>query len=341
MPPKPQTKFARKRGRSAFPTSDDEFFERFATEAACREYIIETRWPNGFECPKCGDGGDWIPSRDFYKCYNGHQISITCDTVMHRTRTPLRFWFYAAWLQCTHKPGVSALQLAERKIHAPGYMGIWGTLHKLRYMENQADTGLLSGYVEVDEMLVGGEEEGVQHRGRGAETKATVAVAVEFEPWQDANGVTRGKAGRCRLRVIDDVKGATMRKFIADTIESGATVHTDGSSSYARLPKMGYEHIVTVARYDADPLPTLGRVSTNLKRWLIGTHKGAVRKAHLQTYLNEFVFRFNSRTRPWDAFGRLLGLTAVTGGTARYRDLWKHDVIYANPSLPGQRKVAR
>ncbi len=335
------TKFqAQRRERGEFPATDAEFFEQFGTEQQCLDFIVKTRWPHGFVCPKCSNRGRWIATEQVWHCDAGHSVSATCETAMHRTRTPLRTWFYSAWLICTHKPGVSALQMAARKTKSPGYMGVWGTLHKIRDRMDQHKQRKLSGYVEADEMYVGGEERGTGHTGRGAVTKTLVAVAVEVVPWKDDKGVTHARAGRCRMRVIRDAKQTTLEAFIADSVDSGATVSTDAASSYGRVINLGYDHDVTVAKYDDDPLPTLGRVTTNLKRWLIGTHKGAVRKAHLQAYLNEYVFRFNSRFRPWDAFAQLLGLAAKSERSIEYRELFAH-VVHPNrgrnfPPLTGE-----
>jgi transposase-like protein len=99
--------------------------------------------------------------------------------------------------------------------------------------------------------------------------------------------------------------------FIRDNVESGARVSTDASRGYLKLRSMGFEHDVTVAKSNEDPLPNLGRVVTNLKRWLIGTHKGAVRRQHLQEYLDEFTFRFNRRRKPFDAFFTLLSFAMI------------------------------
>lgn len=91
---------------------------------------------------------------------------------------------------------------------------------------------------------------------------------------------------------------------------------------------MGYVRRTTVAKDDSDPLPTLGRVTTNLKRWLIGTHKGAVQSQHLQAYLNEFVFRFNRRDIPWIAFNRVLCLAVLNRHAVQYDELYKHTWIH-------------
>ena len=146
----------------------------------------------------------------------------------------------------------------------------------------------LHGRVEVDETYIGGLEEGV--RGRQTETKALVAVACEEE----------GRAiGRIRLRRIRDASAASLEAFVAEAIEPGSVVHTDGWEGYASLEMKGYTHRVTVLKRGqqsaAELLPRVHLVVSLLKRWLVGTHQGAVSLQHLDYYLDEFTFRFNRR----------------------------------------------
>lgn len=329
-----QTKFNAKHFRqpSHFPTTEAEFSHQFGTEAQCEAWLDRERWPNGFVCPDCGDSGFWIEARQRYKCHNNHWTSLTSGTVMSGTRTPLTTWFYAVWLLCTHKPGVSALQMAAGKTKSPGMMGIWGTLHKLRGEMVVPGREKLNGYVEVDEIYVGGVE---HRRGRGAESKALVLVATEVIPWRDEKGKEYLKAGRCRMRVIQNATGATLMGFLVDNIARGSVVSTDSYAGYNRTWMHGFAHETVLASEEDAPLPTLGRVVTNLKRWLEGTHKWAVRKRHLQAYLNEYCFRFNRRSSPWRAFQQLLGLTAHRDIRVTYHGLWKGTYRHPNPAPEG------
>ncbi len=147
----------------------------------------------------------------------------------------------------------------------------------------------LSGFVEVDESYVGGEEAG--GKGRFTEKKAIVAVAIEVKE--------RGY-GRVRLRHIPGVKTETLEQFVTDVVERGATVHTDGWTGYRNLGKLGYTHRVTNQSKSADPahvlMPGVHRIASLLKRWLLGTFQGAVSNDHLNYYLDEYTFRFNRRT---------------------------------------------
>jgi transposase-like protein len=146
----------------------------------------------------------------------------------------------------------------------------------------------LRGRVEIDETFVGGIEEGV--RGRQTETKALVAIACE----EQGKGI-----GRIRLRRLEDASAGSLHAFIADAVEPGSEVHTDGWEGYAGLETLGYRHRVTVLRRRkgsaSDLLPRVHLVASLLKRWLLGTHQGAVSCAYLEYYLDEFTFRFNRR----------------------------------------------
>jgi hypothetical protein len=330
-----------------------EFAHRFATDERCAEYLFELRHPDGYVCPKCGSTKAWSVAEKpgMMICDRGHKISVTAGTAMHRTKLPLHFWFYAAWLLTTLKPGISAVQL-QRQLGISRLETAWTLLHKLRAAMYAPGRERLSSFcskdyhadhwVEVDEVYVGGEEEGTEHRGRGAETKSLVVVAVEVHKWQgdaeeqdDERGVAKKrkerkgkqafhtKAGRIRIQVIPDAKGVTLDKFIHENVVEGSNIWTDGHLGYKKSETL-YPRRITVARTSDDPLPTLGRVTTNLKRWLMGTHKGAVQPQHLQAYLNEFVFRFNRREMPWVAFNRALGLAALTRPAVEYEGLYKH-----------------
>ena len=107
--------------------------------------------------------------------------------------------------------------------------------------------------------------------------------------------------------------------FVCDVVAQGAVVHTDGWGGYNDLPKHGYTHQKTVLSASGDPahvsMPGVHRVASRLKRWILGTHQRSVSTAHLQSYLEEFTFRFNRRTSHSRGlvFGRLIEQTVATG----------------------------
>ena len=217
----------------------------------------------------------------------GRQTSVTAGTIFQDTRTPLRLWFQAMWWMTTQRNGASALGL-QRVLGLKQYQTAWTWLHKLRSAMVRPGRDLLSGTVEVDESYVGGLEEGL--RGRLTETKALIAVAAQ----EEGRGI-----GRIRLRCIPDASAGSLHPFIQESIATGSVVHTDGWRGYAGLEAKGYVHQATVLKgrkeSASELLPRVHRVISLLKRWLMGTHQGAVSHKHLDYYLDEFTFRFNRR----------------------------------------------
>jgi len=265
-----------------------ELETRFGTEQACRDYLLKLRWPEGFVCPRCRGRSAWTTNRNLQVCAGcQYQASLTAGTIFQDTRKPLTMWFRAIWWVTAQKNGASALGL-QRILGLGSYFTAWTWLHKLRRAMVRPGRDRLHGRVEVDETYIGGLEEGV--RGRQTETKALVAVACEEE----------GRAiGRIRLRRIRDASAGSLEAFVAEAIEPGSVVHTDGWEGYASLEMKGYTHRVTVLKRGqqsaAELLPRVHLVVSLLKRWLVGTHQGAVSLQHLDYYLDEFTFRFNRR----------------------------------------------
>ena len=138
-----------------------EFQDRFASEAACLEYLAACRRPEGFVCPHCGGRQAWVLAhRHLWQCSGcAVQSSVTAGTVMHATRTPLRTWFWAAYLVATHHPGISAKQL-QRQLGLSRYETAWLILQKLRRAMIAPERGLLTGEVEIDEFFLGRHEDG-------------------------------------------------------------------------------------------------------------------------------------------------------------------------------------
>ena len=304
---------------SDYPTSLPAFQRRFSTEDDCRQYLIDTRWPDGFVCPKCGaEQKAYISTRNVFECKTGHQTSVTAGTTMHRSKQPICTWFYAAWLVTTMTPGISAVQF-QRQLGIKRYETAFNMLHKLRAALFTPERTKLNGEVEVDETFIGGRERGSETKGRGAKTKTPVAIAVELKRWKNKAGRNQIKAGRVRLQVVQNFTATELTGFVARNVERYSVVYTDGNRSYNALNTLGFQH----KPEDGAALTTLHRVVTNLKSWLQGTHRGAVRRKHLQAYLNEFTFRFNRRKSPWWSFNRALGLATQTDDRPEYKTLYK------------------
>lgn len=292
-----------------------DFQERFATETACLEYLAASRWPDGFLCPACGSRRAWVlERRHLWECASCHaQTSVTAGTVMHRTRTPLRQWFWAAYLVATHHPGISAKQLSRQL--GLRYETAWLILQKLRRAMVAPERELLRGEVEIDECWIGGVEPEKQGRGPGAKTLVGVAVEV------------RGQgSGRLRLAPLADAASPTLDAFVKATTAPGSIIHTDGWKGYNGLSKAGFDHRPRSQRagIGEEPfLPRAHRAISNLKAWMLGTHRG-VSKEHLPVYLDEYVFRHNRRRTPMAAFQTLLGLGAAHE-PATYEEISQRD----------------
>jgi transposase-like protein len=188
------------------------------------------------------------------------------------------------WYVASQKNGVSALGM-QRVLGLGSYRSAWAMLHKLRRAMVRPGRDRLRGRVEVDETYWGGEEAGVV--GRLTEEKALIIMGAEC----DGPGM-----GRVRLRSIPDLTKASLHGFIAQAIEPGSTVCTDGLNAYLGL--RGYVHDRRIQRHQKPGehlMPRVHRAVSLLKRWLLGTHQGAVGQAHLDYYLDEFTFRFNRR----------------------------------------------
>jgi hypothetical protein len=196
-----------------YPRTFEEFDRFFANEDACRRYLTRVRWRDGFRCCGCGCvDSPWVTARGYLHCRKcERETSITAGTVFERTRSPLKTWFLAMWLVTSQKHGASALGL-QRVLGLSRYDTAWTWLHKLRRAMVRPGRERLSGRVEVDETYVGGTQVGGK-RGRGAEKKEVVVIAVEIH---SPKGF-----GRVRMRRVPDVSGESLVPFVCDWVQAG------------------------------------------------------------------------------------------------------------------------
>ncbi len=245
------------------------------------------RWPDGYTCLRCESKSYWKKSSGLYLCRDcGFEGSVTAGTLFHGTRKPLRLWFQAIWYVVNQKNGVSALGL-QKALGLGSYHTAWEWLHKLRRAMVRPNRDKLKGVVEMDETFIGGVHSGKP--GRGAEGKTLVLIAAE----EDETHI-----GRIRLLPIDDAYGDTLANAASQVVESGSTIRTDGWDGYNTLPSRGFIHLPTIHKNadSGDATPSVHLVASLLKRWLLGTHQGAISHENLKYYLDEFTFRFNRRT---------------------------------------------
>jgi hypothetical protein len=299
------------------PKTIEEFLTKFPDEAACEAYLIARRWPLGFICPRCGSTeASLLASRRVWQCRPAHhQTSITSGTLMHGSRLPLKTWFWATYLVTTLKPGISALQL-QQQVGLARYETAWMLLQRLRRAMVNPDRQRLNGEIEIAVALVGGHQTR-DHRGpRERDARGSlVLVAVEHHG---------SSLGRVRMEVIDEVTEPVLTDFALRNMDRDSVIYSDAWPNYSILPAHGYTHRPRSrrrgdpeARVDDVVVSGTQRVTYNLNTWLRGTHQG-VGADQLQSYLDEFVFRFNRRFHPTSGFDTLLALVSIVA-----RDTWE------------------
>ena len=326
-----------------FPKSLRDFQKLFSDDTACARYLEGAKWPKGFECPHCHEKGE--PFRfdarpGVLRCKScRHDISLKAGSVMESTHSPLTTWFWGAYLVATSTPGISAVQF-QRQLGLTRYETAFQILHKLRAGMVRPNRDPIGGnlergdHVEVDECYIGGETRG-KGKGPHADEKSLIIAAVEVRTKKTKDGKPKRRggryAGRLRLEIVPDRTEKALCGFVEAAVALGAIVITDAAPAYNSLEKRGYAHLPVVEGGNPEVaeeyLPIVHLVFSNLKAWLQGTHHGRVEPKHLQTYLNEFAFRFNRRFYPFNGFRSLLGIGANGESPTYdglYRSKWHH-----------------
>jgi transposase-like protein len=267
-----------------YPKNYPDFIKRFATEESCFDYLASIRWKDGFVCSACSSKNFWKSKRMQWICSDcKFHNRVLAGTLFQDTKLPLSLWFQMIWWFMGPKNGVSALAL-QQNFGLGSYRTAWKFLAKLRSCTVQSTRSPLSGFVEVDQAFLGGEN-----------NKEIIIIAAE----------KRGFAtGRIRLVHLETQKAEKIQGFIINSIELGSTIVSDRHKSYPSIVTKGYSHEAVKKPYfweevDGDDerlLPRVGRVASLLKRWFYGTYQGRIEKNNLQSYLDEFVFRFNRRS---------------------------------------------
>ena len=293
-----------------------EFQERFSSEKRCQEHLFQLKWPNGFSCPQCGHQEEAyeITTRNapLFECVRcKHQTSLTAGTVMEKTRTPLRKWFWAIYLASNDKRGVSAALLKDQLEVC--YTTAWTMLHKIRKAMQDRDSEYnLAGIIEIDDTYFGSKRSGAK-RGRGT-TKQKFMVGLSLSP--------KGHMKYVKIQSIPDIKGKTVSAFADKVIDKEKSfVLGDGYRSYRALNRKGFKFngIPFDPENNPDHLRKLHIIIGNLKSFISGTFHGLGKK-HIDAYLSEFCYRFNRRVFGKERFNRLLKACLLTR-TVTYPEL--------------------
>ena len=273
-----------------------EFQKKFNTEEACEKYLFQKRWPKGFKCPICGHTEYYyISTRKLYECKEcSHQTSITAGTILHRSKLKLTIWFWTLYLVTNDKRGRSALSIAQ--MFDLNYRTAWRLLHKIRHAMAERDSNyILSSFIEMDDAYFGAPCPNTDGRGT---SKTKVAIALSTD--------TKGNPLYVRMKVIAAVSTNEIRNFANECVENGSKITTDGHSSY-KQSKEDYTHEYQnyYESEDTNFLKYLHIIISNAKAYISGTYHGLIEK-RLQSYLDEFCYRFNRRFNTKQLFGRIL-----------------------------------
>jgi len=270
-----------------------DFQARFPDDASCLEWLRQRLYPEGIFCKTCGQVTKHhrVVSRPSYSCdVCGHHVHPTADTIFHKSSTPLTTWFYAIYLMSSTRCGISAKQIQRET--GVTYKTAWRMFKQIRSMlmdDNGALGGLGSKGVEMDETYMGGKRKGRTGRP-GPHDSKKIAVVGMVE-----------RKGRVKALVAGDVKSGTLLTMVREHILPSTTVFTDEFNAYDGIHAMsrGYEH---KRIKHTEKIYVVGDIHTNsiegfwslIKRGIGGVYH-AVSKKYLQTYLDEYSFRYNRR----------------------------------------------
>ena len=305
------------------------FIAQYPDEDSCRLKLKTLRDKEGVVCRKCG-GTDhyWKNDKWQYECKSCKtRTTLKSGTVMHGSQLPFRYWFIAMHLLTSTKKSFSALEL-QRQLGHKYYEQIWGMLHKLRLCMVKRDSQYkLSGQIELDEGFFATEVEPEEKekplkRGRGSPKKSKVLVMTESRE-VDGKKTKKGKprkVGFIKMQVIQDLQAETIDEKVTANISKKSTLITDDSTSYTNLDKLveGHQARVIPKEKVGEVLPWVHLAISNAKRMLLDIHHN-MKPDFLQSYLNEFCYKFNRRYFGEAMFDRLLLAGATVKNEFRYR----------------------
>jgi transposase-like protein len=291
--------------------------EKYGTDDHCREALTKLRWPSGVTCPECSSEKiSRVAKRNIFDCDScRYQFSVLAGTIFHDSHLPLTKWFYATYIMCESRKGVSANQL--KRMLGVSYKTAWYLCHRIRAAMKEAEPRpKMTGVVEMDETYIGGHHHGAGIEGRG-DPKKEIVIGI------------RKRNGELRFLTAQDVKAGTLRQIISDNISDHVQVLvTDDFASYQFALKgrsMAKKHKIinhSTGKYvDGDIYTnTVESAFSLLKRGIVGTwHR--ISAKHLQAYLDEMTWRFNNRKNSFLFRDTLIRL--VRAENLEYKELTK------------------
>ncbi len=295
-----------------------QFQRKFSTDHRCYDFLFKQRWPDGFVCPRCqGKRYSFHTTRKLYQCKQcNYQASLTAGTIFHKTRTPLKTWFWMIYLITRDKTGTS-INYLKRLLDMGCYKTAWSMAHKIHKAMYESDQHKkLGGLIELDDSYFG-DRNVTGKRGRGAKNKKPVFVAVGTK-------IVKGKEKPTflKMKVSDDVSKESVNEFIQSCIKPGSTIKTDKFKSYTFLQQNGFDHDairIYNPKETLDYLPWVHIMIGNIKGILKGVHH-RVSSKHLHRFISEFCYKFNRRFREKFMFNDLL-IACVNTKTITFTEL--------------------
>jgi hypothetical protein len=292
------------------------FIAQYPNELICKVQWQSYRDKEGVVCIRCGGKEHyWKSDKESYECKRcGYRQGLKANTVMHDSNLPFRYWFIAIHLLTSTKKSFSAKEL-QRQLGHNRYEPIWYMLHKLRSaMGNRDERYKLSGVIELDEgffstEIAENEKDNPLKRGRGSQQKSKVLVMAESEPVKGKTtkkGKPR-KVGHIKMKTINDLKSDTLASLVQETVCGESVIDSDDSTSYVKLKSVVNQHCPKVIpKTEAGKaLPWVHIAISNAKRQLLAIYHH-VKPEYLQSYLNEFCYKFNRRYYGENLFDRLI-----------------------------------
>ncbi len=276
-----------------------QFRLKYGTHEKCLEAIKQLKYSDEMECSSCKRLSVFYPvtNRTAYACkFCGYQIYPLKGTIFEKSTTPLDLWFFAMYLMVQTRSGMSAKQL-ERMLGVT-YKTAWRMFKQIRILMAETDGNLLSGDVEVDETFVGGK----------GKNRATIANFNEI-PKQVVWGAIQ-RDGKVYAKHVPNTGKWTLLEQIQQNVDKNASVMTDNYAGYTQLSKYGYNHFSinhSASEYVRGQIHTntIEGVWSQLKRGITGVYRH-VSKEYLQSYVNEYSWRYNNRIYAGGMFERLL-----------------------------------